>query len=553
MALWRSTLLNHLSVALRTLTRSQLLIGLLFGLFFCCVAWVSGLLNWRTAAKLAGWWLLMSGAGVVGLSAINHSKKTSWFLWWLTAMFVVDIGVQGVIRHFFGSAPTPSLLVEVLVNTNTKESFEFLREHWRSIAASLVFALAVLITAWFVFLQREYHSRSYSVLTAGVLWLILIGVGFNPTMLRQNPVTRWPLLLKHHSEAQRGIAQMDQRLREVESQKDRWRIQMVDRSPKTVVLVIGESGNRENWGLYGYARDTTAPLSKTLHELSGQNMLFRDAWSSDAFTQPSLTKALTPATRERPDAWLDTPAVTQMAREAGFSTAWLSNQMSQEGWFDALARRTDFRAFVNHGNWRDSSSTDYSLLPVLDIWLRSQKAERELIVVHLMGQHFYYHQRCTKEISPFSDVDDVVRKKLMEQQRLPHIVTARDEYDNATYCGADVLAQIMRMTQTLRADRPVGVVFFSDHGQEVGHHGNFSGHTQKHLSGYSIPMLLWVNDHWVKRYPEIYAERAFRSDWMDHVVQGLLGIRSAWYDARYDILAPDYAPAESAMPVLSHD
>lgn len=546
-------MLNRLFAALRTLIRSQLLIGLLFGLFFCCLAWLLGLLNWRTAAKLAGWWLLMSGVGVVGLSAFNQLKKIAWFLWWLTLLFVVDIGMQGVIRDFFGSAPTPSLLVEALVNTNTQESFEFFREHWRSIAVSWVFALVVLVIAWLVLLKRDYQPRSYSVVTAGVLSLLLIAVGFNPTMLRQNPVARWPVLFKYHLESQQGIAQMDQRLQMVDAQKDQWQIQVQDALPKTVVLVIGESGNRENWGLYGYARDTTAPLSRALHELPGQSILFREAWSSDAFTQPSLTKSLTPETREHPDKWLNTPAVTQMAREAGFSTAWLSNQMSQEGWFDALARRADFRSFVNHGNWRDSSSTDYSLLPVLDGWLRRQKSSKELIVIHLMGQHFYYHQRCPKEISPFSDVDDGVRKQLIEQKRLPHVLTARDEYDNAIYCGADVLAQIMRMTQALRADRAVSVLYFSDHGQEVGHNGNFSGHTQKHLSGYSIPMLLWVNDHWVKRYPDIYANRGFRGDWLDHAVQGLLGIRSAWYDARYDVLASDYAPAESAMPVLSHD
>lgn len=533
--------------------RSHLWIGLLFGLFFCFVAWLLGLLDWRTAAKLAGWWLLMSGAGVVVLGAFNQSKKVAWLLWWLTLMFVVDIGVQGVIRHFFGSAPTPSLLVEALANTNTQESLEFFREHWRSIAVSLVFAIVMQVIACWVLFKWNYQARSYSLINAGALSLLLIGVGFNPTMLRQNPVARWPVLLKYHSQAQQSIAQMDEQLSMVEAQKQQWQIQVEDVSPTTFVLVIGESGNRENWGLYGYARDTTAPLSQTLHELSGQTILFREAWSSDAFTQPSLTKALTPATRERADEWLNTPAVTQMAREAGYSTAWLSNQMSQEGWFDALARRTHFRSFVNHGNWRDSSSTDYALIPVLEDWLRRQKSSKELIVIHLMGQHFHYNQRCPKEIAPFSNIDDAVRKQLIEHKRLPHILTARDEYDNAIYCGADVLAQVIRTTQTFRGDRSVGVLYFSDHGQEVGHNSNFSGHSQSQMSGFNIPMLLWTNPNWSKHYPQVYADRAFRSDWLDQTVQGLLGIRSAWYDVRYDILDPEYAPMESVLPVLSHD
>lgn len=495
----------------------------------------------------------MSSTGIVALNAFRKVKNTAWFLWLLTLIFVVDIGIQGVIRHFFGSAPTPSLLIEALVNTNSQESLGFLREHWRSIGASVLFALGALIAARAVFFKLDYQTRSYTAVSASVLSVVLIAVGFNPTMLRQNPIVRWPVLFKYHAQTQQVIMQMEQSLSAIDAHSEQWRIQAADSSSKTVVLVIGESGNRDNWGLYGYERNTTEPLAKVLHELPGQSVLFRQVWSSDAFTQPSLTKALTPATREQPDEWLRTPAVTQMARQAGFSTAWLSNQMSQEGWFDVLARRTDFRKFVNHGNWRDSSSTDYALLPVLDDWLRRQKASRELIVIHLMGQHFYYHQRCPKEIRPFSEMDDEVQKVLSAQNRLPHIVGARNDYDNAIYCGADVLAQIMRNTQKWRSDRPVSVLYFSDHGQEVGHNSSFSGHTQNQMSGYSIPMLLWTNEHWSKRYPQAYADRAFRSDWLDQAVQGLLGIRSAWYDARYDILAPDYAPMESVLPVLSHD
>ncbi len=73
------------------------------------------------------------------------------------------------------------------------------------------------------------------------------------------------------------------------------------------------------------------------------------------------------------------------------------------------------------------------------------------------------------------------------------------------------------------------------------------------MSGFNIPMLLWTNPNWSKHYPQVYADRAFRSDWLDQTVQGLLGIRSAWYDVRYDTLDPEYAPMESVLPVLSHD
>ena len=532
---------------------SPLIVSLLFGLCFCTLAWALGLLNWRTAAKLAGWWLLMGSASITVLSVFKQYKRIPWVLFGLVCLFAVDIGVQGVIRHFFGSAPTPSLLVEALANTNSSESIEFIREHGRSILNSVVFAFVMLLVAWYVLLSLNYQASSYSKKATLLSILLLILVGLNPTMLRQNPLTRWPVLFSRHLDAQKAIKDMDRRLQLVDSQHLQWRIQTIDPDPKTVIVVIGESGNRDNWGLYGYFRDTTRPLANALNDLSGQNILFRDVWSNDAFTQPALSKALTPATKQQPDIWLDTPGITQMAREAGYQTMWLSNQTTHEGWFDALARRTDFKIFINHGNWRDSSSTDEQLLPILKEQLSTHQSSKELIVIHLLGQHFYYNQRCPVNIHPFSQSDDEVQRVLNEQGRSSATITARGEYDNAIYCGANVLAEILKTAQAARADRALSVLYFSDHGQEVGHHENFAGHTQRYLSGFSIPMLLWVNSNWKESYPVEYANRPFRNDWVDQTVQHLLGIRSAWYDQRYDVLSPNYAPNESVLPALTDD
>ncbi len=512
---------------------------------------ISGLLSWRTAAKLAGWWLLMCGAGIVGLSAWRQTRWIPWFLLGLTVLFAIDMGVQGVVRGFFGSTPTASLLVEALANTNSRESMEFVREHWRSVLLSTAFASFVIACGGFLWFFLDFQSVRYSkVATVGMILLVVV-VGFNPTMLRQNPIARWPVLMQMHWEAQKGIAEVNQQMNQVDAQSAQWGLQIADSSPRTVILIVGESGNRNNWGLYGYARDTTVPLADTLANLSGRAWLFDHAWSSDAFTLPSLTKALTPATKEQPDLWRNTPAITQLAKVAGFKTAWLSNQTAQEGWFEALAQRTDYARFINHGNWRDSSSTDIELLPVLRERLQQRKDVREFIVVHLMGQHFYYQQRCPVGVAPFNDADDEVAIQLKTENRLPHVKLARNEYDNAIFCESQVLSQLLTTVYELRPDRPVGVLFFSDHGQEVGHHRNFSGHTQQELSGFSIPMWLWVNEFWPEQYPAQYAQRDFRSDWMDVVVQSLLGIRSAWYDAQHDILSPEYKPTEIIMPTLS--
>ena len=535
-------------------TSSPLIVSLLFGLCFCTLAWALGLLNWRTAAKLAGWWLLMSSACITVLSVFKQYKKIPWVLFGLVCLFAVDIGVQGVIWHFFGLTPNPSLVVSAIANTNAHESIEFIQEHGYSILISVIFAVLTILLASRVLFRLDYQRHMYSKKAALLTSSLLILLCFNSTMLRQNPITRWPILINRHLEAQKSIADIDHHLKLIDDQHVQWQIQTVDPDPRTIILVIGESGNRDNWGLYGYPRDTTRPLAKALNELSGQSILFRDSWSSDAFTHQVLTKALTPATKQQPDVWLSTPTITQMAHEAGYRTAWLSNQMTQEGWFEAVADRTDFKMFTNHGNWRDSSSTDDQLLPVLKDWLaKDNQNKRELVVIHLLGQHTLYDRRCPLGLLPFTDAHDEVTLQMEKNDRSANIIETRNDYDNAVYCGSEVLSQILRTTQSVRANQPVSVLYFSDHGQEVGHHENFAGHTQRYLSGFSIPMLLWVNSNWKESYPVEYANRPFRNDWIDQTVQHLLGIRSVWYDQRYDVLSPNYAPNESVLPVLTDD
>ena len=505
--------------------------------------WSLGFARSQDAAKASLWWFTLgSSVLALGQSLSARTAARGWLL--LCLVFGLDSAVQGVVRGFFGALPQPSVIAEALANTTVTESWGFVLEQRWPIAKSGLYALAWLAIgllgarAW-----RQAQPPRATRKRWGLLAVLLAFTGLlhaNPSMLGHEPFLRWGVLYLRHQEAR---AQMQGLLSEREdlwAQRGDWQAQLTDPSPRTVLLFIGESANRMNWGLYGYPRNTTEPLAHMFQTLGGQALVFRQARSTQAFTLPSLRLALTPATEQAPALWRQTPDIVLLARAAGYRVHWLSNQPGQDGWLASLARGANTHLFINKGNWRDSSTEDDDLLPPLRQHLQQAAPAQELIVVHLLGQHFHYALRCGKQPGPFSDVhDDAVMQKLRGQGRSASIRQARNEYDNATFCGARSVAQLLQAVAQARADRPVQALYFSDHGQEVGHFRDFAGHSEQDESGYTVPLWLWRNAAAATPQPPDL-DAPIRLDTLDQAMQTLLGLRSRWYEPQQDILSPQY-------------
>ena len=225
-----------------------------------------------------------------------------------------------------------------------------------------------------------------------------------------------------------------------------------------------------------------------------------------------------------------------LARAAGYHITWLSNQPGSEGWVSSLGKSADVYKFVNHGNWRDSSATDMDLLPELKKQLLAASPKKELIILHLLGQHFHYALRCPEGIAPYKDTDnDSVMLEMQAAGRLPWVRRARNEYDNATYCGAVFLSDVLSQIYEQRKQREVTLIYFSDHGQEVGHTQNFSGHSSASEHGYTIPLFIWNNNN-KKSGTQSFYNAPFSLEHLDHMLQDVLGINSIWYDKNLDPL-----------------
>lgn len=507
-------------------------------------ATIFGLLRPLDGLKSFVWFILL-GTFFIFVDD-KTSKKYHHYLCWTVFLivFIVDLASQGVVRQFFGATPQPNVIAEALANTNPSEAKNFIIEQRYTIIRSVVFAsLSFFILTIF---NKKYLNvfrveiRKINRMAFILFSLLIIALHFNPTMLRQQPFLRWFVIFARHAEAQEEMRHIKDIRSAIKLNQSQWNLTSQN-NEKTVVLVIGESANRNNWGQYGYSRPTTLPLENTLKKLPGKTVWFAQAKSSEAFTLSSLQQALTSATKANPDAWKSSPDIIMLAKAAGYHITWLSNQPSSEGWISSLGKSADVYKFINHGNWRDSSATDMDLLPELKKQLLATPPNKELIILHLLGQHFHYALRCPEGIAPYKNIDDdSVMLEMQATGKLPWVRQARNDYDNATYCGAVFLSDVLTQIHEQRKQRETTLIYFSDHGQEVGHTQNFSGHSNASEQGYTIPLFIWNNKN-AKSSAQSFYNTPFSLEHLDHLLQDTLGINSIWYDKNLDPLqSPAY-------------
>ncbi|HEY1149681.1 MAG TPA: sulfatase-like hydrolase/transferase, partial [Pseudoduganella sp.] len=171
-------------------------------------------------------------------------------------------------------------------------------------------------------------------------------------------------------------------------------------------------------------------------------------------------------------------------------------------------------------------------------------APKKFIVVHLMGAHLHYDLRYPKRFARFKDADDRVHASMKQASRPFWIRNARNEYDNAILYGDHVLNGLLGNLQRSVGTEPATFLYVSDHGQEVGHSRNFSGHSATDASGYEIPLILWTNreDKVAAAARDSLEARPYQADVLDHTIVGLLDIRTASYQADRDLLSADFKP-----------
>ena len=270
--------------------------------------------------------------------------------------------------------------------------------------------------------------------------------------------------------------------------------------PLLVVLVIGESLRADHLGINGYARNTTPQLAALGPEL----LTFPDVASTANWTNhamPAIVSLPADNAENAGNARKQRASVLQTFGEAGYRTAWLSNQERT-----SFSRGADV---VEHAvNSQDNHlRTDANLLPLMTSFVR-QAGPRQFVVLHMIGSHIPYEER-------YSAASRVYRPTLRElgiDAPLPaDRAAAINSYDNTV---VEIDRFLARVIDVLRAEsRPAVMLYTSDHGENLfddERHLFMHAQTGPTRHDTHVPLLVWMNAPYRNAHPAI--EQSLRAN-----------------------------------------
>lgn len=411
--------------------------------------------------------------------------------------------VNGLSWYLYGFGISRKMAT-IVAETNRAETTEFLHGLWRNLIAifiSLPFIGALLLAALMrIAIDRIPEQRLWKILALvsvpGVVYFGYIATTANWGKSNHISVFRTINCVRSMLRERSRLSEW-QNLPRTLPQPDSL---ASSRRAEKLVLVIGESASRGHLGLYGYPLPTTPRLDT----ISTGLYRFDDALAPSTATADVLPRLLT-LQSDIPDTgeWYEYPAIMQLLREAGYHTAWLSNQ-EKTGRYSNLSSLLSADAdVVKYLGSTDSEDYLYEfydevLLPPFKT-LYNGPDSLQFICLHLMGSHVQFSRRYPQSQSHITGqmIRTALPRPWLDEPRAADAA----HYDNSIRYTDSILSCVIA---ELRADTvPAAMVYLSDHGQNVFDNNEFNN---RDASCGAVPFLIYANEAYRRANPDIIAD-----------------------------------------------
>ena len=473
---------------------------------------------------------------------------------WLASL--VSLGYFFIYRQEFSQS-----VIFIIFESNISEGREYVAQYfkWWMIPAFIIYSAG----AFFLWLQVrniEISRPNALILVA----LILLGLFVYPNIKllsnktfslsksvevlekRMEPAAPWQLVFGYtqYRKQLKAVADLLEKNRQVQPLAN---LQNANQGvPATLVLVIGESTNRQHMSLYGYPRKT----SPRLEELRSELQVFRNVYSPRPYTIEVLQQVLSFADQTNPDLYLTTPSLINLMKQAGYKSFWITNQQTmtkRNTLLTSFSQQADEQAYLNHSRAQNSAEYDINVIEPFRQAL-ADPAEQKLIIVHLLGTHMKYEYRFPPEFAVFKDgsgLPDWVNK---EQQSIIN------DYDNAVLYNDFIMATLI---DSMRQAKSNGfMVYFSDHGEDVFDSGthNILGRNEGKptLPMYAVPFILWMTDSWRATHLNDFSsflDRPYSTSHFIHAWSDLAGLSYEGFEPEKSLVSAQF----KEMPVWIGD
>lgn len=302
------------------------------------------------------------------------------------------------------------------------------------------------------------------------------------------------------------------------------------------VLVVGESARAENFGLLGYARDTTPNLAKQQGLLS-----FTDVHSCGTETAVSVPCMFSGMTRKDYDARVakNREGLLDILQRAGLTVQWRDNQSGCKGTCDRV-QFIDVSNLTDPALCANGECHDEILLQGLGELIDNLDKDT-VLVLHQMGSHGpEYFKRYPTGSEPFTPV---CRSNALNQCSQQEIVNG---YDNTLAYTDKVLGSLIDTLRSKQDKVDTAMIYLSDHGESLGEYNLYLHGTpyvmapdqQKH-----VPLLTWFSDSYQQDFgldTDCLAklrDAPLSQDNLFHSMLGLLQVRTQVYQQSLDMFA----------------
>lgn len=494
-------------------------------------AWLATAANlplWQALRHLGlldapGGWLLAAALAAAIAATLTALLSLLAWRWTLKPVLLLLLGIAAAGAYFmqaYGIVIDPGMLHNVF-ETDRQEA----RALWTPALFLTLLLLAGVPAAWVLRRPVAYApwlrqaGRNLGMAAAGVLAAVLVVLAaFQPlasTMRNHKPLRYLMNPLNSLYAVGFHAAQPWRRDRSgLQAVGEDARLLDTSKPPVLLVLVLGETGRSGNFGLNGYARDTTPEL------VAAGATGWRNAWSCGTSTAESVPCMFSPLGKEGFEARRrEHENLLDVLQRAGLAVLWLDNQSGCKG----VCERVPHATICPKGECQDER-----LLEGLDDRLAALPAERRargvVLVLHQMGSHGPdYAARSPAAFKRFTPECGSVQLQDCTQAQLVNA------YDNSIAYTDHVLGATIRWLKT-REDYAGAMVYVADHGESLGENNLYlhgmpyalAPDVQKH-----VPWVTWLSPAFEQRSgmsAECLRSRADLRLTHDHYFHSVLGL-----------------------------
>jgi len=304
--------------------------------------------------------------------------------------------------------------------------------------------------------------------------------------------------------------------------------------PVLLVLFAGETARARNFGLNGYARDTTPELAKR------DVIAFTDTTSCGTATAVSIPCMFSPFTRSEysEPKFRASENLLDVLEHAGVESLWWDNNTGSQHVADRIeTHRID--ATIDAEACKSGECTDAALLPIVRRTAETM-TEDTVLVLHMAGSHGPgYYQRYPLGFGAFQPACASTNFKKCTTEE---IVNA---YDNSILFTDHVLAQAIDLLAVQSRVIPA-MMFLSDHGESLGENGLYLHAAPRFMAPDEqthVPFVMWLSSSYKAAMQidttclKAKAAASASQDNLFHTVLGLMDISTKVHDPSLDLTA----------------